>query len=410
VELNRAILSARPGDPALAHVRERLVEARLQLDDLRIRSLAAGTDPSAEGDSSPAGNAVAAIDLAKVPRGSAVVRYVVTEGQTFVFTIVNRDGRPAVTAHRVAAGKAELGTRVQALLGCINARDLGYRKLARALHELLFEPLLGDLGDVERVAIIPDAALDALPFQTLVDAQGRDLLTRFELHYAPSLSWCLRGSAPAHKPGSILTVGDPRISGAGQAMFRSLVPGSELGQLPDAAREAREIATLYPRSRVLTGSAAEESVLKEELPRYDVVHLATHALIDETQPLYSSLVLSARGTNEDGLLEARELQALDLSAQLFVLSACSTARGRNYKGEGVVGLAWALLSRGVPRVVVSQWNADSKATGRLMVLFHRHLVAGASPAAALRQAQLELRRDVRYEDPLYWAPFIVLGS
>ena len=162
---------------------------------------------------------------------------------------------------------------------------------------------------------------------------------------------------------------------------------------------------------VMRRRSPERTRIKSRLrARHDVVHLATHALIDESQPLYSGLVLATGGPLDDGLLEARELQSLDLDAELVVLSACSTARGRSYGGEGVVGLAWALLSRGVPQVVVSQWNADSKATTKLMIAFHRFLVAGHTPAAALRKAQLELRKDVRYEDPLYWAPFVVLGS
>jgi CHAT domain-containing protein len=249
-----------------------------------------------------------------------------------------------------------------------------------------------------------------VPFQTLLDARGVDLLTRFEIRYAPSVSWLLRDSGSRRRPASILALGDPEITATGRATARSLVPGRTLGPLPDAALEAREAARLYPRSRVLTGSAADESALKDEASRFDVVHVATHALIDEAQPLYSSLVLSTHNADDDGLLEARELLSLDLGAELFVLSACSTAGGRSYGGEGVVGLAWALLANGVPHVVVSQWNADSRATRRLMVSFHRFLVAGDSPAAALRKAQLELRREARYEDPLYWAPFIVLGT
>jgi CHAT domain-containing protein len=162
---------------------------------------------------------------------------------------------------------------------------------------------------------------------------------------------------------------------------------------------------------VLTGRDAAESVVKNEMARYDIVHLATHALIDEAQPRYSSIVLATpAGSREDGLLEARELEFLDLDAQMVILSACNTARGQGVAGEGVVGLAWALLSKGVRHAVVSQWKADSKATTGLMVAFHRHLASGDAPASALRKAQLELRRDPRYEDPLYWAPFIVIGA
>jgi len=395
VEFNRAILAARSGDPSLRAVRERLAAARLQLDDLRMQH-------AAEGEA----RAPVTLELQKVASRTAIVRYVVAGDRTLAFVVTRR----GLTARPLTIGGRELGERVEALLKRIRARDANYRKLARSLHALLVAPLLPDLDGVERVAIVPDGPLWSLPFQTLLDAGGVPLLSRFELRYAPSVSWCLRDSAPSRKPGSILALGDPEIGGAGQAMFRSLVPGATLGQLPDAAREAREVGRLYPRSRVLTGRAADESALKEEIVRYDVVHLATHALIDEAQPLYSSLVLASRNVKDDGLLEARELQSLDLDAELVVLSACSTARGRSYGGEGVVGLAWALLSRGVPQVVVSQWNADSKATTRLMVSFHRFLVAGDTPAAALRKAQLELRKDVRYEDPLYWAAFVVVGE
>jgi CHAT domain-containing protein/tetratricopeptide (TPR) repeat protein len=402
VELNRTILSARPDEPALLVHRERLAAARLQLDDLRMRR-AAATAPDPH-------DVPAALDLSGVAPGRAIVSYLVGRNWTTAFVVTQHEGGPCVTAYRVAAGYGELQMRVEALLDRIRARDSRYREHARALHDLLIAPLAGRLRGMERLSIVPDGPLGALPFQLLLDARGVPLLAHFELHYAPSVAWSLRGAAPARKPQSILALGDPEISGAGQAMFRSLVPGSTLGQLPDAAREAREVARLYPRSRVLTGTAADEASLKGEIARHDVVHLATHALIDESQPLYSGLVLATGGAQDDGLLEARELQSLDLDAELVVLSACSTARGRSYSGEGVVGLAWALLSRGVPQVVVSQWNADSKATTKLMIAFHRFLVAGDPPAAALRKAQLELRKDVRYEDPLYWAPFVVLGS
>jgi CHAT domain-containing protein len=315
-----------------------------------------------------------------------------------------------VTAHRVKIVETALAERVEALLERVRARDAGYTSLAEYLHDLLIAPVMQELEGVTRIAIVADGPLSNLPFQVLVDGRARPLLTRFEIRYAPSLAAYLRDAGSMRTPRSILAVGDPEVGGAGEATFRALVPGETLGQLPDAAREAQEVAKLYPVSRVLTGKAADETVFKEEIGRYAVVHVAAHALIDETQPLYSSIVFAAQNPANDGLLEARELQALDLHAQLFVLSACSTARGRRFRGEGVVGLAWALLSRGTPEVVVSQWNADSRATARLMVLFHRYLVRGQTAASALRQAQIDLRADVRYADPLYWAPFILFGS
>jgi CHAT domain-containing protein len=93
-----------------------------------------------------------------------------------------------------------------------------------------------------------------------------------------------------------------------------------------------------------------------------------------------------------------------------VLAACNTAGGHVRDGEGVVGLSWAFLAAGCRNTVVSQWSVDSAATMRLMIDFHRAYAAGASPAAALRRAQLAMRHDPRRAHPFYWAPFVVIGA
>jgi CHAT domain-containing protein len=101
---------------------------------------------------------------------------------------------------------------------------------------------------------------------------------------------------------------------------------------------------------------------------------------------------------------------LNLHARLVVLSGCDTGGGTLYPGEGVVGMAWALLSAGCPTTVVSLWKADSRSTSRLMIELHRRLAAGDTPAVALRRAKLTLRHDAWYRHPFYWAPFTVVGD
>ena len=108
---------------------------------------------------------------------------------------------------------------------------------------------------------------------------------------------------------------------------------------------------------------------------------------------------------------------LDLKADVVVLSACETARGRISHGEGMIGLTWALFVAGAPTTVVSQWKVRSDSTADLMIAFHRRLrVRLARPsgqrdlAGALRMAALEIKRDPRYRHPFYWAPFVVIGN
>jgi CHAT domain-containing protein len=125
---------------------------------------------------------------------------------------------------------------------------------------------------------------------------------------------------------------------------------------------------------------------------------------------------SAAPTDEDGLLEAWELLNMDLKADLVVLSACETARGRVGSGEGVIGLTWALFVAGCPTTVVSQWNVESESSTELMMEFHRNLRSRFSNAhsygarsSALREAAIKLLRSARFRHPFYWAGFVVIG-
>jgi CHAT domain-containing protein len=129
--------------------------------------------------------------------------------------------------------------------------------------------------------------------------------------------------------------------------------------------------------------------------------------------MYSHLALAAGDTNEDGMLEAWELTRLDLKADLAVLSACETARGRTAAGEGMIGLSWAMFIAGVPSLVVSQWKVESAGTRELMVNFHRGLISPtAKPAKseALRQAALKLLKNPETTHPFYWAGFVLVGE
>ena len=131
--------------------------------------------------------------------------------------------------------------------------------------------------------------------------------------------------------------------------------------------------------------------------------------------MYSRIMLSRGEKREDGMLEAWELMKLDLKAEMVVLSACQTARGRVGAGEGMIGMSWALFVAGSPTVVVSQWKVDSDRTSELMIEFHRNLVrngrrgAAMSKAEALRLAALKLRHG-RYSHPFYWAGFVLIGN
>ncbi len=144
------------------------------------------------------------------------------------------------------------------------------------------------------------------------------------------------------------------------------------------------------------------------LGRYRIAHFSTHGVIDAERPEPARVL--PRGRPREGSLWAHELYELDLAADLVVLSACETALGREVRGEGLVGLTQGFFSAGASAVLVSLWQVDDRATARLMEGFYRRLLEGESPAAALREAQLSLRRDTGWQAPYYWAPFVLQGE
>jgi CHAT domain-containing protein len=142
------------------------------------------------------------------------------------------------------------------------------------------------------------------------------------------------------------------------------------------------------------------------------LHFATHGLIDDANPTQSSVLMTLDGDpREDGFLEVSEIMDLDLDCDLVVLSACQTARGKIFSGEGVVGLSRAFLYAGARSVAVSLWNVGDISTGQLMKSFYSKMKPTTSNAAALREAQLEmLHGDLKWQHPYYWAPFILVGK
>lgn len=187
-------------------------------------------------------------------------------------------------------------------------------------------------------------------------------------------------------------------------------------RLPHARDEALAIAGL-PGARVdlKLGVDASPAVLHDPgLAAYDVVHFATHGVVDRAHPAQSSLVLSladASGAPVDGFVRLHQVLALPLDARLVTLSACSTGVGRPVAGEGVLGLSRAFLHAGSDRVLSTLWQVPDQATAQLMADFYRRLIVDGQPAAAaLRGAQRSLAAVPRWSAPYFWAGFIVEES
>jgi CHAT domain-containing protein len=262
-----------------------------------------------------------------------------------------------------------------------------------------------------------------LPFQAL-QSGDHSLIEKRTVSYAPSISFLARASNTVKSDdprlARLLALGNPALTRTepnslpkNQAESAAVLMGADWQPLPAAEKQVSELQKIYTpeRSSIFVGAAAREDVFKREAGKFDILHFATHGVLNGRAPLYSYLLLSQANlsADEDGMLEAYEIMRMKLRARLVVLSACETARGEIAAGEGITGLAWALFLAGCPTTVVSQWKVESESNTVLMVNFHRRLRDGLAPAEALREASLALAKTLAYRHPFYWAPFVVVG-
>jgi CHAT domain-containing protein len=359
--------------------------------------------------------------------GTTLLEFVVGEKTTYLLTLVRgaRDA-PDLRIFEIPASKKDLTGRVEHFREQLAHRDLDFSHSAKELYDLLLKPADLQFKSAKTLVIVPDGPLWALPFQALQNAQNDYLLLNYVVAYVPSLSVLRemvrprldRNDANA-TPTTLLAMGNPTFGEKTAARLEMAYRGERLGPIPSAGKEVEMLGQLYgSQSKIYVGDEAREDRFKTEAGNFKVLHLATHGLFNDASPMYSYVLLSpGEGGKEDGLLEAWEIMNLDLKADVAVLSACETARGRIGGGEGIIGLTWAFFVAGVPTTVASQWKVESNSTTELMLAFHRALRvtkaqknSSFATAKALRMAELELLHKGAHTHPFYWAGFVVTGN
>jgi CHAT domain-containing protein len=308
---------------------------------------------------------------------------------------------------------------------------------ATALYESILRPIESSLSGVRLWVVIPDGALDYVPFAalrssdahsaTFVALQHDVVLTpaawRLESSRAPPDGTDGRGlllvADPVYQPD------DPRLVGAARAsatLHAAADRGAEapprgLQRLPFTAEEAAGIAAEFPRGEVekLIGvDATRARLLALDWSKYRYIHIAAHGIVDAQVPQLSALILGsydASGHAVDGAVRVADLSLQRLRADVAVFSACDTALGREVPSEGLVGISSTVLARGAHAVVASLWPVSDEIGARLMTEFYRHLLHDSmSPAAALGAAMRSVVSRDGSADPALWAAFQISVS
>ncbi|MBE5229316.1 MAG: tetratricopeptide repeat protein [Microcystis aeruginosa PMC 728.11] len=320
------------------------------------------------------------------------------------------------------------------------------QKSARQLDETLMQPIRQLLGNTKTILLSPDAALNLIPFEALVDENNQYLVENYHITYLTSGRDLLRLKDKFASQQSPLIVADPFYGKAGEkvALTRSIdlseftFPG-----LPGTEEEAKAIKNLLPQATVLTGSQATENAVKQA-KKPNILHIATHGFfkpernlgernsgernsgernsplqgernVIENPLLRSGLVLAGvkigQSAGDDGVLTALETTNLNLvGTKLVVLSACDTGKGDIKIGQGVYGLRRALVIAGSESQLISLWKVSDDATKDLMVAYYGRLKKGEGRSESLRQIQLGMLKGEKQKHPFYWASFIPSGD
>jgi CHAT domain-containing protein len=264
----------------------------------------------------------------------------------------------------------------------------------KKLYQLLIKPIEEFLPtDPEaKVVFIPHQALFLVPFAALREQSGKYLIEKHTIAYSPSiqvLAYTEKLRDRAHGSGALL-VGNPT---------------NDLRNLPNAEIEVNAIAQFF-KTKAIIGKDATKATILTKISDARIIHLATHGNFDDKNGLESAISF-ADDSKKPITLTAAEILKLNLKAELVVLSACNTAKGK-ITGDGVIGLSRAFILAGTPSIIVSLWSIPDAETGKLMPEFYRNLQVNSDRAQALRQAMLITMRD--YPHPRNWAAFTLIGS
>jgi len=377
--------------------------------------------------------------------GETIIEYEVTEPYTIGLVI--KDGK-VVKGFKIEKSRTELQNLIAKFRSPFqegNDPNKFSPMLSKELMELLLKPALSAVQKGEHLVIIPDEALSLVPFEALLmSALDNKIDAKFKPVYAIDeypITYYQSASVLSLRRGlNISRVKDPTFFGLGDPVFdkedkrttflrgiklvskettditdskATKEAGYSFSRIPNTEKEVKEVGKLFGKSKILSGTdASEEKVKVEDLSSRKYVLFSTHGILGNEIPYIKqpALVLSLVGNDkEDGFLTAGEIFGMNLNADLVGLSACKTGLGVQSAGEGVVGLSRAFMYAGADSVLVSLWSVADESTYKLMVKFFEGLKTGKDKRTALKDAKNYLRAN-GYDNPYYWAPFILMGE
>lgn len=351
-----------------------------------------------------------------IPEDVAVVSYLVTDQELSVFVVstdtifvkdipLDRNKLQAkirrfyeVQAKSTKSSNDVRGGKVSAGANTVAPPAPGEKDaLAAELYSVLIGPLMQDLKSKDRIAIVPSGFLCFVPFDALLASNDNGKKTYFgemkQLFYVNKFSTITSGKSKPINTFKVLAVGNADKS------------------LPQAEEEVKGLQSKMPQTVIYVREDATKKNVLGNKDGFNILHLATHGILDYANADNSYLVLAPDPTaKDDGKLTIAQIMSMtDINRfRLVTLSACETAVIREVAEGWPISTASAFIEMGVPTVIATLWQVDDKATRMLVDRFYENLKT-MDKVKALQEAQIYLKNQPGYEDPYYWAPFQLLG-
>lgn len=365
--------------------------------------------------------------------------YLHNDGFRFAVYVLKADGELAWVDLGEAEPIGQVVTEFRNVVRDPKSSSANLKSKARVLDQLVMAPVRKLLGKTRRLLISADGDLNLIPFDALVDEQGKYLVETYEISYLTSGRDLLRlRNGLSNKTSPLVLANPDYATGVGPTVFGQTV--KPLLPLPGTSREAVAIQAEFPQAIVkVKDKAAKQTLKTANRPLF--LHIATHGYflanvetpiivegrlgelprpvdpeeLKKANPLLRSMLFFA-GANagkgsDDGTLTALEAGGLDLwGTKLVVLSACDTGVGDVKTGDGVYGLRRAFVLAGAESQMMSLWPVSDAGTQDLMTDYYKRLKLGQGRSAALREVRLDLLKNPKRQHPFYWASFILSGE
>ena len=299
-----------------------------------------------------------------------------------------------------------------------------YQMIGYYLYNTLIAPVKPFLIS-DRVVISPDNLLSYLPFETLPVNVGNSeklsynnieyLMEELDISYTYSATFMAENINRDYQTGNKPIVFAPDYSEPVDihSLFQMRQQtGNILSDLPFARQEAEYVSDLLG-GKLLLNNSASESVFKEEAGNYGIIHLAMHTVLDDNDPMYSTLIFSPEPPGaEDRFLRTFEIYNIPLKARMVVLSSCNTGTGKLFSGEGILSLARGFIYSGSESVVMSMWEIEDRTGTEIVKLYYDYLKKGYSKSVSLRKARIEFLKtaDQLRAHPYFWSTLVIYGD